>query len=285
MIRRFDRDRSSCSPSQLRLKEALNNKGSGTYGGFPVQFLLEISSLSKAIILKRQCVNKLREMNSEVELGQTFGGIKQDFQKGYAFVVLELDKLNREMNGIFERIQTFIHTEAPHMGALDQSLNVRNQCSDQALDLIEQSHYIINSDQMFSLTHKFTSLMLQINHVAENEESCSAKLSLLDQAVHEIKESLHPGNKKLFEDKVEINIAFLKTRLQNEQSSLSAFSKRTHKTETQLLPLMEPVDELSSPEEDFNEEEEEEDEDDELIEEEEVKEDEEMFSCSFVPRY
>ena len=211
-------------------------------------------------------------MNSVVELGQTFGGIKRDFLKSYAFVILELDKINNEMNDIFERIQTFIHTEEPHIGALDQSLNVRNQCNEQAMDLIEQSHYIVNNDQMFSLTQKFTSMMLQINHVAGSEESCSAKLSLLDQAVHEIKESLHPNNKKLFEDKVEINIAFLKARLQNEQSSLSAFSKSTQKTK--LLPLMEPVDDLSSAEEDFNE-----DEDDDQDEmEEEIKE-EDLFSC------
>lgn len=263
------------------MKEALNNQSSGTYGGFPIQFLLQITDLSKAIIKKRKYVNKLREMNSKVELGQTFGGIERDFQKSYAFVILELDKINNEMNSIFERIQTFIHLEEPHMGALDQSLNVRNQCNEQALDLIDQSPYIINNDEMFSLTQKFTSLMLQINHVAESEESCSAKLSLLDQAVHEIKESLHEKNKKLFEDKVEINIAFLKARLQNEQSSLSAFSSKNMQ-KTKLLPLMEPIDDLSSPEEDINDDDIIEDdiiEDDDLDEiEEEIKEEEDLFA-------
>lgn len=256
----------------------MNDKSSGTYGGFPIQLLLQITALSKAIIKKRKYVTKLREMNSKVELGQTFGGIERDFQKSYAFVILELDKINNEMNSIFEQIQTFIHVKEPNMGALDQSLNVRNQCNEQALDLIDQSPYIINNDDMFSLTKKFTSLMLQINHVAESEESCSAKLALLDQAVHEIKESLHEKNKKLFEDKVEINIAFLKARLQNEQSSLSAFSlKSTQKSK--LLPLMEPIDDLSSPEEDVTEDDIIDDEDDDLDEiEEEIKEEEDLFT-------
>ncbi|XP_066917544.1 protein lin-9 homolog [Clytia hemisphaerica] len=264
---KVDKSDANCSPTRLRLKEELRKGSGGTFGGFPVHFLLQLTTLSKAIALKKEYVKKLKEMNSKVELAQPFGYIKKDFQRDYAFVVLELDKINTEMNDIFDNIQHYIHTDAPHMGALDQSLNVRNECNEKAMDLIEQSQCILHDEHMLTLTKQFTSLMLQINHVAESEEPCSAKLSLLDSAVEEIKETLHPSNKKLFEDQVEISIAFLKNNLQNEKSSLSAFSHK--KQQENLLPLVDNLDDnLSSNDENDNDD----DDDDLLLEEEEEEE-------------
>lgn len=226
--------------------------------------------------MKKQYVDKLREMNSKVELRQPFGGVSKDFQKNYAFVVLELDKINHEMNSIFENIEQYIHKEAPHMAALDQSLNARNRCDEQAAELIEQSHRVVNDDRMRALTLQFTSLMLQINHVAEGE-SCSSKLSLLDQAVHEIKDSLHPNNRKLFEDKVETSIAFLKNGLQEGQSMLAAFTNNRHKSKEYSNMLPDRQHENLSSAEEYEEGEEGEDELDEDEEEEVEIKDEEVF--------
>ena len=62
----------TASLARIRLAEALYNDISGTYGGFPIRFLLFMTKLSKLIALKRQYVCKLKEMNSDVELLQPF---------------------------------------------------------------------------------------------------------------------------------------------------------------------------------------------------------------------
>lgn len=248
------------SPARLRLTEALNDENSGTYGGFPIRFLLYMTGLSKVISLKKKYVDKLKQMNSQVELQQPFGGIRKEFQKDYAFVVLELEKINKEMDSMFQGIQSFLQNDAAKIGIYDQSNVIKDRCHEAATELVQQSHQILQDECVKELIVNLTSLMLQINNIAEGE-SGAFELSSLDDAVREIKCSLRADNVKLFEDKVETSIAFMKNGLQEEQSMLAAFSnnkQKKSKSNNNKNTLMESLDFSSAEEFDDDEEEEEE---------------------------
>lgn len=218
----------TASPARIRLAEALNNDISGTFGGFPIRFLLYMTRLSKIISLKKKYVDKLKELNSEAELKKPLKRVQREFQKTYAFVILELEKINNELNSIFEGIHDFVHNVAPQLGFFDESMTMKLQCDETASILVEQSHRVVNSIRMKELVTQFTSLMLQITKFAENSHG-AYELSSIDAAVNEIKGNLHEDNRKLFEDKVETGIAFIKNGLQEGGTMLDAFTNSTSK--------------------------------------------------------
>lgn len=269
------------SPARLRLAEALNDEAGGTYGGFPIRFLLYMTALSKVIALKKKYVDKLKQMNSQVELQQPYGGIRKEFQKDYAFVVLELEKINKEMDTIFQGIQSFLQNDAAKIGIYDQANVVKNRCNEAANELVQQSHQILQDERVQELIVNLTSLMLQINNIAEGD-SGAFELSSLDDAVREIKCNLRTSeNVKLFEDKVETSIAFMKNGLQ-EQSMLAPFANNKRKSNHRRLThdkkgVMESLDFSSTEEIDNDEEEEEEEEDDDEEDEEELEENDDAF--------
>ena len=257
--RKADReDKFLSSPANIRLKEALSDVKSGTYGGFPIRFLLYMTRLSNVIALKKTNVDKLREMNSHVEMRQLFGGIRKNFQREYAYVVLELDKINREMNAIFEGIHSFLQTDAQQLGIYDQTNAVRLRCHTEAAELVQQSHQIVRDSRAKDLITNLTSLLLQINSVADGS-SGTFELSSLDDALKEIKESLCTENVKLFEDKVETSISFIKNGLQEEQSMLAPFTNNK-RSKQKTPPTVARVVQFSSADELEDEEEEEEEE-------------------------
>lgn len=229
--RRSREDLVTALPAQIRLAEALNNKASGTYGGFPVRFLIYLTKLSKIITLKRKYVDKLKEMNSEAERCKPFkDNFNREFQRSYAFVILELEKINHELNTTFNNLQEFMRTVAPQLGMFDQSLVIKHECDETATHLVESSHCYVESKRMKTLVTKLTSLMLQVNSFAARN-SGTFEMSSLDEALRDIKSTLNVKNIPLFEDKVETSVEYIKNDLQEGVSMFSAFNTRKVKSE------------------------------------------------------
>ncbi|XP_065656048.1 protein lin-9 homolog [Hydra vulgaris] len=207
----------------LKLAETLlSDNISGTYGGFPIKFLLHMLKLSKLIKNKKDHVYKLKEMNSKAEISQPFKEIlSNDFKSSYACLILELEKINNELNSIFENMQMIMQKLGPH-GFSDPSDLLKREGEKTAAGLIEKAQRNLKNNQIKILITKLTSLMLHINQFSQ--KNCgSCQLLSLDAAVKDIKSNLKKENVSFFEDQIETSIEYLKNSLHGCESSLSAF--------------------------------------------------------------
>jgi len=87
----------------------LISKG-GTYGGYPVKFLVLITRLTKILSIKKDRVKDLKDMNTEAEMMRSQNkALSMYFQQKYAVVVLELERLNKDLNEYVLGAQQFAH--------------------------------------------------------------------------------------------------------------------------------------------------------------------------------
>jgi len=236
-------DESKSSPD-IRLTNALNDDKAGTYGGFPIKFLLQMTKLSKLVKLKKKYIEKLKLTNDQAEIKHPFNeGFTLEFQKEYAFVILNLEKINKELTSTFESIYSYMSMNAQQLVCYDQRSTLKLECDEIANDMISQSQHIIMNDHLKGLVAKFTSLMLQINKLSDETEPIggSLDLSLIDESLNEIKLSIKGENKSLFENGIETNIGFIKSGLQNGSSLLATFVKNRNTTNT-LEKRLEEID-------------------------------------------
>ncbi|XP_064635004.1 protein lin-9 homolog isoform X3 [Lineus longissimus] len=219
----------------------------GTYGGFPIKFLVLVTRLSKILSIKKDWINKLKNMNTEAEkkmcrdmwcpemfnelYGKSFEEpIDMDFQKKYASVVLELETLNRDLNEYLSGVQQYCSEIAPDHGirALEQPNELKKKCEREADDTVArnnaaQGKRCVKNDKSLKLVAKLTSLLYQIKNFAENDLN-SFEFKSLQDSLSEIKDTLEPGNISVFQNNVEIHVNHIQSGL-SQMGNLSAFSE------------------------------------------------------------
>ncbi|KXJ22466.1 Protein lin-9-like [Exaiptasia diaphana] len=219
------------SPARLKLQEALSQQGQGgTLGGFPIRFLILVTRLSKILLVKKECIEKLKEMNTQAEKMKSYQDpIDKDFQRRYACVVLELERLNKDLNDYLNGVQDYCQELAPEHGlhTLDQTVSVKRKCDKEAVHLVEEQNCKLGSlsvknQSTLKIINKLTSVLLQIKSLAENELNTFEFKSLSD-AVEEIKSSIDPSNISCFQNHVEIHVAHIQSGL-SQMGNLHAFS-------------------------------------------------------------
>jgi hypothetical protein len=81
---------------------------SGMLGGYPIHLLLMITRLSKILEIKKESVRKLSELNAEAERIKANNGVfTKEFQMNYAILVLDLEKLNKDLSEYLNGVQRF----------------------------------------------------------------------------------------------------------------------------------------------------------------------------------
>ncbi|KAJ7373490.1 Protein lin-9 [Desmophyllum pertusum] len=219
------------SPGRLRLQDAISQQGQGgTLGGFPIRFLILVTRLSKILLVKKECIEKLRDMNTQAEKMKSYQEpIDKEFQRRYASVVLELERLNKDLNEYLTGVQEYCQELAPEQGvqSMDQSTSVKRRCDEEATRVVEENNTsmglnAITSQPLVHIVSSLTSLMLQIKSLAENDLNTFEFKSLSD-AVDEIKKSIDPSNISCFQNNVEIHVAHIQSGL-SQMGNLHAFS-------------------------------------------------------------
>ncbi|RMX60037.1 hypothetical protein pdam_00004520 [Pocillopora damicornis] len=185
------------SPGRLRLQDAISQQGQGgTLGGFPIRFLILVTRLSKILLVKKECIEKLREMNTQAQKMKSYQEpIDKEFQRRYASVVLELERLNKDLNEYLTGVQEYCQELAPEQGvqSMDPSISVKRRCDEEAA-----------------------------RSLAENDLNTFEFKSLSD-AVDEIKKTIDPSNISCFQNNVEIHVAHIQSGL-SQMGNLHAFS-------------------------------------------------------------
>ncbi|KAM8832739.1 protein lin-9 homolog isoform 1-T1 [Spinachia spinachia] len=203
-----------------------------TLGGFPVKFLVQVTRLSKILMIKKDHIKNLKEMNTEAEKLKSYSmPIDLDFQKRYATTVLELEQLNKDLNKVLHEVQQFCCELAPDQGMVpaDHPTELRRRCEDEAQQMVQLSNSLKDGQQGVtnpSLTHlisRLTALLLQIKCLADGGDLNSFEFKSLTDSLNDIKASIDPSNLSCFQNNVEIHVAHIQSGL-SQLGNLHAFS-------------------------------------------------------------
>ncbi|KAK3734156.1 hypothetical protein QZH41_017127, partial [Actinostola sp. cb2023] len=209
------------TPPRLKLQEALSQQGQG---------YANTTRLSKILLVKKECIEKLKEMNTQAEKMKSYQDpIDKDFQRRYACVVLELERLNKDLNDYLNGVQDYCQELAPEHGlhTLDQTISVKRKCDKEAVHMVDEQNSKLGSlsvktKSTLNIINNLTSVLLQIKSLAENELNTFEFKSLSD-AVEEIKSSIDPSNMSCFQNHVEIHVAHIQSGV-SQMGNLHAFS-------------------------------------------------------------
>ncbi|XP_030844933.1 protein lin-9 homolog [Strongylocentrotus purpuratus] len=214
------------------LREKLQGGEGHTLGGFPVSFLINVTKLSKILGYKKELIQQMKEMNTEAErmksLGQSYS---EDFQQRYAVNVLEVDRLNTDLNKYLMGVQKYCQEIAPEQGLppLTQPSEEKMRCEQEATQMVNDANLVlgdrsIKSPQLNDLIASLTSLMLQIKSLAKGDMN-SVGYSSLNESIADLKKKIHPSNHECFENNVEVHIAHIQSGM-SQMGNLHAFSER-----------------------------------------------------------
>lgn len=204
----------------------------GTLGGFPVKFLVQVTRLSKILMIKKERIKHLKEMNTEAEKLKSYSmPIDRDFQKRYATTVLELDQLNKDLNKVLHEVKQFCCELAPDQGMVpaDHPTELRRRCEEEAQQMIQMSSALNKGQQSLSdpnLTHlvsRLTALLVQIRCLADSGDLNSFEFKSLTDSLDDIKATIDPSNVSCFQNNVEIHMAHIQSGL-SQLGNLHAFA-------------------------------------------------------------
>nr|XP_004225686.3 protein lin-9 homolog [Ciona intestinalis] len=222
------------SPLRSKLLGSLNENG-GTIGGFPVQLLKSIARLSKILTIKRDKIHKLGEMNSQAEKANSYGeALSLEFQRKYATIVLDLERINKDLNELLVSVQKFCSELYPEQSSPnDQVAQIRQLCLTRAEEMVRTknvgddvaagSKRAIKNHAMTDLITHLTALMMQVKYFKENIGNSIEYKSLID-ALKEIKLKISSENLDSFRNNVEIHIVHVKSGMDQSELGTPSFS-------------------------------------------------------------
>lgn len=202
----------------------------GTLGGFPKRFLALLVRLTKILAVKRKNLVVLKEMHTEAERNLSRGQpITFEFQKAYASLVLDFERLDKDLCEYLNNVQTYCEEIAPEQGLQPvlQPSTIKDQCFKEALDYIEERNEeedfpSVKNQNIIMLIAQLTSLMSQLKHLSTSEYNSFEFKSLSDTLV-EIQSKLWKQNVSIFKNDVEIHINHIRDGI-SQMGSLHAFS-------------------------------------------------------------
>ena len=214
--------------SQSAASNHVQQDGEGTLGGFPIKFLALLVRLSKILTVKKKKIYELKSMNCEAEkLRCLREPIPHEFQKQYAGTILELEKLNSDLNEYLKAVQHFsLEISADPMAtAFFQPDFVRSKFLDDAKETVERSLGTckVKNEETISLISHLLSIVLHLKSFTVNEVG-SVELKSLNEALHDTRTVFQPENSIVFQNEVEIHVNHIQSSL-SHLGNLGAFSE------------------------------------------------------------
>ncbi|XP_045479418.1 protein lin-9 homolog [Harmonia axyridis] len=179
-------------------------------GGFPVKLLEKIVLVTKILNIKKTKVKALGVLNAKAEKQQLYDlEISEDFQKEYASVLTDLEKLNHDLQINLDEIQSHCHQIAPEpsVAAMLVPSHLREKCREDAMELVQRHNSSTDkamaNEQIYDLITDLTALMLQVKSLADSDQN-AYELQVLQGTMEQIKRKLSPKSQEVFENHVEI---------------------------------------------------------------------------------
>ncbi|KAM6280289.1 protein lin-9 homolog isoform 3-T3 [Porphyrio hochstetteri] len=217
---------------QSSWKSKISGTDSETLGGFPVEFLIQVTRLSKILMIKKEHIKQLRDMNTEAEKLKSYSmPIGIEFQRRYATIVLDLEQLNKDLNKVLHKVQQYCYELAPDQGLqpADQPTDLRRRCEEEAQEIVRQANssttgqLCVESENLTDLISRLTAILLQIKCLAEGGDLNSFEFKSLTDSLNDIKNSIDSSNISCFQNNVEIHVAHIQSGL-SQMGNLHAFA-------------------------------------------------------------
>lgn len=212
-------------------RSKISGSDTETLGGFPVEFLIQVTRLSKILMIKKEHIKKLREMNTEAEKLKSYSmPIGIEFQRRYATIVLELEQLNKDLNKVLHKVQQYCYELAPDQGLqpADQPTDMRRRCEEEAQEIVRHANSstgqpCVENDNLTDLISRLTAILLQIKCLAEGGDLNSFEFKSLTDSLNDIKSTIDASNISCFQNNVEIHVAHIQSGL-SQMGNLHAFA-------------------------------------------------------------
>lgn len=205
----------------------------GTLGGFPVKLLKHMVLVSKILNIKKKKISNLKDMNADAERFQSFGtDMPEDFEKRYAGILIELERLNKDLQTYLDEIQSLCHEIAPEpsVAAMLAPSHLREKCREEAVDMVHRNNgatsdkTIVNSKAMLELITDLTALMLQVKSLSDSDQN-AYELQVLQGTMEQIKRKLSPDNRNVFQNHVEVHMQHIQLGLGQNKILMASTSK------------------------------------------------------------
>lgn len=191
-----------------------------------IRLFVLLVRLSKILSIKKRKIYELKSMNTEAEKMKTMGEcIPLEFKRQYANTILDLDKLNPDLNEFLKTLQTILSELIPDNVTIQPDL-LKTKCYGQAKEIVERAlaSCSIRNEKTIDMISRLLSLMLHIKGL--DSDVSSFELRSLDSAISEIKDKIKPENRDVFESSVEVHMNHI-TSLVSHLGNLGAFAEST----------------------------------------------------------
>lgn len=196
--------------SGATLEKPAVSQNDSKIGGFPVKLLEKMVLVSKILNTKKSKVKALNMLNSKAEKQKSYDEeISEDFQKEYAGILTDLEKLNHDLQIYLDEIQSYCHEIAPEpsVAAMLVPSHLREKCREDAVELVQRhnsaSEREMSNGQIYELITDLTALMLQVKSLADSDQN-AYELQVLQGTMEQIKRKLSRPSQSVFENHVEL---------------------------------------------------------------------------------
>lgn len=216
-------------------KPQFTSQPEGKIGGFPARLLEKMVLVTKILNVKKNRINQLKAMNTEAETLISFNQeIPDIFEKNYASTLIDLEKLNTDLQVYLEQMQELCHEIAlePSVAAMLAPSHLREKCREQASEIVERHNTVmspeknpVTNESILDLITDFTALMLQVKSLADSDQN-AYELQVLQGTIEQIKMKLSPNNQQVFQRCVEVHMKHIEVGLgQGNMEKLTLVSK------------------------------------------------------------
>jgi hypothetical protein len=190
---------------------------------YPIKFLAQIVHLYKLCDVKRRKIYDLKMMNSEIEKIKSSSEevVGREIKQEYAHTLIELEKINKHIADSSQVVRQF--TIDLNLQGNEPRLIEKRKSN--ALELIQKhsttaTRQRITDDKSVGLVSNLLSIMLHLKSF--NHEVNGEGIKDLMSSIQSVKQSICDSNVSTFEDKVEIHLKVLQSKI-DQLGSLSAF--------------------------------------------------------------
>ncbi|XP_050672663.1 protein lin-9 homolog [Leptidea sinapis] len=175
---------------------------------YPPGFLELIVKLTKLLKAKQVKINKLRELNCEAEKRKLFDEkAPEDFERKYAAIVIDLERMNMDLQEYINDIQAYCQQIAPgpSIAAMLSPSHLREKCKEEASELValyNNNSLCLKDSNLVELITDLTALILQVKSLSNTDQN-AYELSVLKGTIEQIKIKLEPKYQKIFQNSVE----------------------------------------------------------------------------------
>lgn len=194
----------------------------GRVGGFPIRLLQKMVLVTKILSAKRTKIKLLKSMNTEAEKFNSFEmDIPEDFERRYAGILIDLEKLNRDLQNYLDEMQLYCQQIAPEpsVAAMLAPSHLREKCREEAVEIVQRHNTVIAADKgpvtsesILELITDLTALMLQVKSLADSDQN-AYELQVLQGTMEQIKRKLSPSNQIVFQNSVEVHMKHIQVGL------------------------------------------------------------------------